>query len=140
MTRLSASSLSISTMGFRSAIVSFASEVPTVPVILLALRQHTGEEVGYDELKWELFCQSMDASIGLIPPEEGEDLRYLLGSTYLGGSYLWDATLLVLQTLGGTYPYPIPEQASKPWLLAQQWYQRPIPKITSEELQRLGFE
>lgn len=127
-------------MGFRKAIVSFVSEVPTVPVILLALRQHTGEEVGYDELKWDLFCQSVDASFCLAPPEEGGNPSYLLGSTNLGGSYLWDATLLVLQALGGTYPYPVPEQASKPWLLAKQWYQRPIPQLTPKELQQLGFK
>jgi hypothetical protein len=127
-------------MGSRSATVSFASEVPTVPVILLALRQHTGQEVSYDDLKWDLFCQLMDASFCLAPPEEGGDPSYLLMSTNLGSSYLWDATLLVLQALGGTYLYPVPEQASKPWLLAKQWYQHPIPKLTPEELQRLGFE
>lgn len=127
-------------MGFRSATVFFASEVPAVPVILLALCQHTGEEVGYDELKWDLFCQSIDASFCLAPPEEGGDPSYLLGSTNLCGSYLWDATLLVLQALGGTYSYPVPEQANQPWLLAKQWYQRPIPTLTLEEFQWPRFE
>jgi hypothetical protein len=127
-------------MGFRSATVSFASEVPTVPVILLALCQHTGERVGYDELKWDLFYQSIEASFCLAPPEEGDDPSYPLRSTNLGGNYLWDATLLVLQALGGTYPYPVPEQATQPWLLAKPWYQRPIPTLIPEKFLRLRFE
>ena len=105
-------------MGLLSATILFSGELPAISVILVALQRHTGEEVLYDTDKWELSCAATGDTFGLAPLDE--KASYWLHTTNLGIGYLWNATLFVLQSLGGSYAYVLRDFAHLPWKLAKE--------------------
>lgn len=107
-------------MGLLTATVIFNGELPSIPIILGALQEHAGEEILYDAEMQELSCKATGDTFGLAPLDE--EASYWLHTTNLGIGYLWDATLFVLQSLGGTYAYPLRDFAHQPWKSAKELF------------------
>jgi hypothetical protein len=127
-------------MGCLSAKVTFSSVPPTVRGLVAALCHHTGEVVSYNEERGELVCLASRDAFSAIPPDV-EHVDWVLLTMDLSGGYLWHASLVVIQTLGGTYPYPLPVWAYKPWAVVKHEYkQRAAPRLTYDEARQLGVE
>jgi len=107
-------------MGLLTATVTFNGDLPSIPVILGALQQYVGEEILYDTEMRELSCKVTGDTFGLAPL--AEEASYWLHTTNLGIGYLWDATLFVLQALGGTYAYPLRDFAHQPWKFVKELF------------------
>jgi hypothetical protein len=84
-------------MGCLSAKVTFSSTPPTVDTLVAALRSHTGEVVSYNE---ELACPASGDAFLAFPPN-AVHLDWQMLTLKLSGGYLWYASLVVLQELGG---------------------------------------
>lgn len=132
-------------MGCLGATVYFTTP-PTAAALVAALNEYTGETVHYEE-SWRLSCPATNDADGfeatrhlrqhIIEPLSG---WYLLNPNLKGG-YLWFATLVVLQQLGGACDWKIPSWGFKPWAQAQQEYKRLLVRYyTLDEARRLGVE
>jgi hypothetical protein len=99
--------------------VPFTSSLPPVDVIVARLSQLTEEVVSYEESRCNLVCPTVGDEFGLYP---GDENQYILTSFAHQPTYLFEATLVVLQALGGTYAAPLPERAHQPWRIASKYY------------------
>jgi hypothetical protein len=134
-------------MGALGATVRFAAIPPTATELLAALGEHTGETASYDEYLSMLSCTATDDAAGFEATRHicahiwEPDTAWFLLNLNLHGGYLWFATLIVLQRLGGTCDWRIPSWAFKPWRVAKQeqkrWFVR---RYTYDEARRLGIE
>jgi hypothetical protein len=74
-----------------------------------------------------------------FPPNAGH-LDWQMLTLKLSGGYLWHASLVVLQELGGAYLGSPPVWAYQPWAKAQLEYEEyTAPAYTYDEARRLGI-
>ena len=136
-------------MGCLGATVLFSSTPPTLQALLVALGEYVGEAIAYDEQICHLSCKVTGDAVGFYADwhiqEHVRDTPtcWELLNTNLKGGYLWFATLVVLQRLGGTCDWRIPSWGFKPWHLAKWEYNSFFerhPSYTYAEARRLGVE
>lgn len=106
-------------MGVLHLHVPFTGELPAITAIVEQLNLLAEEAVYYEEARWQIICPIMRSEFGFYPGDENE---YILTSFDLKPTYLVDATLVVLQALGGTFPDPLPQWAKQPWRVARKYY------------------
>jgi hypothetical protein len=99
--------------------VPFEAALPPLETIVTRLNLLTEELVEYDERRWNIVCAALGSEFGLYP---GDENQYILTSFDLRPTYLVEATLVVLQALGGRSTAPVSEWASQPWRVAQHYY------------------
>jgi hypothetical protein len=134
-------------MGALGAAIYFTATPPTVPELLAALREHTGETAGYNEETEFLTCPGTNDTEGFIATRHicqhiwEPDTHWSLLNFNLKGGYLWSATIIVLHRLGGTCDWKVPSWAFKPWHLAKHEQKRWFVRwYTFDEARRLGVE
>ena len=99
--------------------VPFEAALPPLEAIVARLNLLTEENIRYDERHWNIVCLALGSECGLYP---GDDNQYILTSFNPHPTYLVEATLVVLQALGGRYTLPLPEWTSQPWRVAKHYY------------------
>jgi hypothetical protein len=107
-------------MGVIQRRVPFTGAVPPIATIVTRLCQLVAEEVYYDQHLRELRCPVIQTDCSLYLVQQNE---YLISSYHFAPTYLVEATLVVLHTLGGTVSQPLPIWASQPWQLAKKYYE-----------------
>lgn len=135
-------------MGCLGATVLFSTTPPTTAALLAALHDYVGEPVTYDEYLGQLSCEATGDAYGFQAHLHvelhiwEEPTCWELLNTNLKGGYLWYATLVVLQNLGGTCDWAIPSWGFKSWHLAKRecnsFFAR-YPSYTYAEARRLGI-
>jgi hypothetical protein len=116
-------------MGIYSESVSFEHRLPTAAELVTVLCRHTGEVVLFDAAMGVLSCRATGEAFWAYVDEA--DRSWLLRNVNLDGGYLWEASLAVLQLLGGqwtnphfTQPPSLPVWAYQPWQLAKKDYNK----------------
>ena len=128
-------------MGILSEPVVFTESLPSATELVNALCQHTGEAVSFDEETEILSCIATGDATGFWALIYKPNHSWTLRNLNLNGGYLWDATLAVLQLLGGkrddsrfTQAPSLPAWAYTPWELAKYEYKKKnVQWITHEE-------
>jgi hypothetical protein len=101
--------------------IPFKGELPPIPAILERLREVAQEDIRYDANRRLLICAAEQSACALYP---GDEKEYIVSSFAGKATYVVDATLGVLQALGGAVAAPpLPSWASQPWRVAHKHYE-----------------
>lgn len=107
-------------MGLLQLAYLFADEPPACETLVERLACLAGEAIELED--GQLTCPAMDDYLWLRSVEQGGQRGYAITTLALGGSYLLDAFVTVLQEAGGVGPTPRHDIVGRSWQQTQALY------------------